>query len=163
MLNDKAFTFPQIYQQFCYFLETVSDDTSLSVSRGRVLTYIGNEFGGLISSRCCHKKIGRMFYRTKSDPFALLSHALGMPENNVQVKVTADYLNKKVRDLSERMIAEHRENPVLASNFDLAMESFSESVDDELWDFMHLLTQSMNESRGRSDILSAASHTKKVR
>ena len=34
MLNDKAFTFPQIYQQFCYFQETVSDDTSLSVSRG---------------------------------------------------------------------------------------------------------------------------------
>ena len=67
------------------------------------MTYIGNEFGGLISSRCCHKKIGRMFYRTKSDPFTLLSHALGMPENNVQVKVTAEYLNKKVRDLSERM------------------------------------------------------------
>ena len=29
-----------------------------------------------------------------------------MPDNNVQVKVTAEYLNKKVRDLSERMIVE---------------------------------------------------------
>ena len=47
---------------------------------------------------------------------------------------------------------------MLASNFDL--ESFSESVDDELWDFMHLLTQSMNESRGHSDILSAP-HTQR--
>ena len=70
MLNDKAFTFPQIYQQFCYFLETVSDDTSLSVSRWKVLTYIGNEFWSvnIIQAGAAKKRLAECFIAPRATP-----------------------------------------------------------------------------------------------
>ena len=63
--------FPVVYKQFCSYLPNASQN----VSKARVLSFLGNQFGGLLSSVCSHK-IGTMSYRTKSDPYALLSHAL---------------------------------------------------------------------------------------
>ncbi len=71
MLCDKAVTFPKLYQKYCSF---VSDSP---MPRYRVLVYIGREFGDLMSSVCHYKRIGRIFYHTKCDPFVMLSNALG--------------------------------------------------------------------------------------
>jgi len=70
-----AVLFPVVYKRFCSYLSNTSQSTS-SVSKARVLSFLGNEFGCLVSSVYSHKKIGTMFFRTKSDPYELLSRAL---------------------------------------------------------------------------------------
>ena len=57
ILNDRAVLFPGVYAKFCQFLPSPGD----SISKARVLTYIGNEFGNLLSSICCHKKWAGFF------------------------------------------------------------------------------------------------------
>ena len=41
-----------------------------------VLTFLGNEFGELLTSFCSDKRIGTVFHRTKADMQSLLSHSL---------------------------------------------------------------------------------------
>ena len=48
ILNDRAVLFPGVYAKFCQFLPLTADN----ISKARVLTYIGNEFGNLLSSIC---------------------------------------------------------------------------------------------------------------
>jgi len=75
VLSDRAVLFPVVYKRFCSYLSNTSQSTS-SVLKARVLSFLGNEFSCLVSSVCSHKKIGTMFFRTKSDPYELLSRAL---------------------------------------------------------------------------------------
>ena len=54
----------------------VAIDHTVSSTKSRFLMFLGKEFGELLSSFCCNKKIGTVFHRTKADPHALLSNAL---------------------------------------------------------------------------------------
>ncbi len=66
--NDHAVLFPQLYRKCCSYLLEVTDE-NICISRGRVLSYLGNQFGDLLSSVCHNRKTGTIFYRTKADPF----------------------------------------------------------------------------------------------
>ena len=73
----------------------------------------------------------------------------------------ADYLNKKVHDLSTYLIEEREQAPVAtATNFDL--EAFASHVDPHLWEAVTRLTQSSNEKLGRKQSAIHV-HERKVR
>ena len=104
MLSDHAVTFPSYYQKYVSILSKNSPNT-LPSPRYQVLLCVGKEFGDLLSSSCPCKRIGRLLYRTKCDPFVMLSHALGAtksthtkcaPTSSLQVKHVASYLNEKI-------------------------------------------------------------------
>ena len=120
ILNDRAVLFPGVYAKFCQFLPSPGD----SISKARVLTYIGNEFGNLLSSICCHKKVGRIFFHTKSDPYTLLSHALGsntgvnegdQQPQSVNTSTYTDHLNNQVHNLVSHFISEAGSDTALST------------------------------------------------
>lgn len=113
LLPDQAVLFPTLYKQFLSYLP----ESIECPSKARLLTYIGNEFGDLISSVCHHRKIGRIFFRTKSDPYVLLSHALASqhsPQCNAQsinqgsncVAACGDQVNKQVHHVASYMLGQ---------------------------------------------------------
>ena len=127
MFSDHAVTFPSYNQKYVSILSKNSPNT-LPSSRYQVLLCVGKEFGDLLSSSCPCKRIGRLFYRTKCDPFVMLSHALGAtksthtkcaPTSSLQVKHVASYLNDKIHELSSSIIAKRDEMPVKSCMFDL--------------------------------------------
>ena len=55
----------------------------------RVLMFIGKELGDLMSSSCPCKRIGRLLYRNKCDPYVMLSHVLGATKTTCNMKSEA--------------------------------------------------------------------------
>ena len=164
--------FPGVYAKFCQFLPSTGD----SISKLRVLTHIGNEFGNLLSSVCCHKKVGRIFFRTKSDPYTLLSHALGsntgvnegdQHPQGVNTSAYTDHLNHQVHNLASHFISEAGSNTALSTA--LSVDKFISNVQHvapDLWEHVHLLTRSVNECKGRKaavDEDSLSGHIKRLR
>lgn len=159
ILNDHAVLFPAVYAKLRKFLPSMED----SVSKARLLTYIGNEFGSLMSSTCCHKRVGRIFFRSKSDPYILLSHALGsntgvnqgdqhsQGENRYQgVNAYNDHLNTQVHLLVSHLISEANTDASLSTALDV--EKFLKHVQcvaPDVWEHICLLTRSVNEWKGR--------------
>jgi hypothetical protein len=76
MLADHAVTFPMLYQKYASSLNRDGHDV-LPSPKYKVLLFVGKEFGDLMSSSCPCTRIGRLLYRTKCDPYVMLSHALG--------------------------------------------------------------------------------------
>lgn len=137
--------------------------------RYKVLVFLEKEFGDLMSSVSPRNRVGRLLFRTKCDPFVMLSHALGTAkkeckeeESSVvpQVKQVADYLNEKIHELSKQLIAEQEQAPVAANMFDL--EAFTCRVDPHLWEAVSRLAYSTNDRHGRKQSDSHA-HERKVR
>ena len=124
MLCDQAVTFPMLYHH--YLSITKANDVP-ALPRYQVLVYVGKEFGDLMSSVSHRNSVGRIFYRTKCDPFLMLSHALGTAKSKPQVgharghvcEEVAGYLNEKVHELSSQLIAEREQGPVVANTFNL--------------------------------------------
>ena len=75
--------------------------TDISVSKSRLLTFLGNEFGNLLTSFCVNKKIGTVFHRTKADLQTLLSFSLHANSNCAPIFQTVDaaFLNRKVHEV----------------------------------------------------------------
>ena len=47
--------------------DPVADLTDVCITKSRLPTYLGHEFGELLPSFCVKKKIGAVFHRTKAD------------------------------------------------------------------------------------------------
>ena len=104
-LSDQAFIFPDIYQVFLQFLPDDIDE-NVSTTKSRLLTFLGNEFGQLLSLFFCNRKIGTIFHRTKADFRVLLSTTLGKHSAETQVyhsDVSAK-LNQCVQTVVQHMI-----------------------------------------------------------
>ena len=168
MLANHALTFPMIYQKYISLL-TKENREALPFPRYKVLLYLGKEFGDLMSSSCPCKRIGRLLYRTKCDPYVMLSHALGetksddskiAPTNSLPLKQVASYINEKVHDFSSSLIAKHDKAPVESCVFNL--EEFVSSIPPDLWKMMNELTLSKRDKLG-SNPSQIHAHEKKVR
>ena len=96
--SDRPFLFPYIYR---LFMQYVSDHdielSSVCVSKSRLLTFIGNEFGELLTTLCINKSIGIVFHRTNADMQSLLSHAF--QSNNCTASLQAYHTNSQVHKL----------------------------------------------------------------
>ena len=148
MLNDQAITFPNLYQYYCN-----KSFRSQPLPRYRVLVHVGREFGSVMSMLCRHDRICRMLFRTNSDPYTMLSHALGVNELDVMMIIipmaqtvhnVAMHLNKKVHSASKHLIQLHKKDPVDACMF--CLESFSSKIDSDLLSFFTLLTKPAHEA-----------------
>ena len=161
MLADHALTFPMIYQKYISLLRKESQE---ALPRYKVLLYIGKEFGDLLSSSCPCKRIGRLLYRTKCDPYVMLSYALGETKSDdsktaptFPLKRVASYLNEKVHDLSSNIIAKHEEEPSIFN-----LDKFVSSIPPDLWEMVNDLTLSKRVKHGRK-LTEAHAHERKVR
>ena len=107
--TDNPILFSDIYNHFHSLLpEPLHSD--VCVSKSRVLTFIGNEFGDLLSSVCQSKRVGRIYFRTKSNPFDLLSHALEKNKSSSQMAAPhSEDLN--INKLVQHLLAESRHDP----------------------------------------------------
>ena len=141
----------------------------LTSPRYKVLLFLGKEFGDLMSSSCPCKRIGRLLYRTKCDPYVMLSHALGATKSTssggnssktLPIKQVASYVNEKVHDFSSTIIAKHDETPSQSCMFDL--EEFVSCVPPDIWEMMNRLTLSKRDKQGRNQS-EAHAHERKVR
>ena len=83
MVSDQAVTFPMVYQKYLQGRPT-SDVPPLP--RYKVLVFLGKEFWDLhvMSSVSPRNRVGRLLFRTKCDPFVMLSHALGTAKKNAK-------------------------------------------------------------------------------
>lgn len=97
LLADQAVLLPTLYKCFRSFLPKNIE----CPSKAQLLTYIGNEFGDFMSSVCHHRKIGRIFFQTKSDPHVLLPHALPV---NTPHQMTHRVLTKSITVLLHVLI-----------------------------------------------------------
>ena len=72
--SDHSFLFPSMYKLFMQYLaECDVDIPDVCVPKSRLLTFLGNEFGELLTSTCVDRSIGTVFHRTKADMYSLLS------------------------------------------------------------------------------------------
>ncbi len=163
--SDQAFLFPDVYRTFLEFLP--SDIGEQVTTKSRVLTFLGNEFGQLLTSFCCNNRIGTIFHRTKANLHVLLSNAVG---KRFTEKVNQPNSNTKLNE-SVQIVVRHmlHEKPDLSRALILDVNSFIDEVRTiapELWDHVTVLTQSVNERKGRKAATSCdthASHLKRVR
>ena len=168
MLVDHALTFPILYQKYVSLLRRESYD-ALPLPGYKVFLYVGKEFGDLLSSSCPCKRIGRLLYRTKCDPYVMLSHALGAtksgnsksaPTSSPPLKQVASYLNEKIHVLACNTTSKYDEAPVASCVFNL--EEFVSSVPPDLWEMLNELTLSKRDRHGRKQS-EAHAHERKVR
>ncbi len=165
MLKDRALLFPRVYQ---YFQSCLPDpqNSEVCVSKSRVLTYLGNEFGTLVSSTCCHRKIGTVFYRTKSDPYLLLSHALsecGEKGGNSANEFSSN-LNSHVHQLASHMLNDAYKDDRLAHVLDVdTYVEYIQASSPEVWEHVCKLTQSVNEGKGRKAAVSEHSQSGRIK
>ena len=59
LVSDGAFLFPNMYRHFmdCITDVCVDIDIDVCVSKSRLLTFLGNRFGNLVTSFCVDKKV----------------------------------------------------------------------------------------------------------
>lgn len=166
VLADQAFLFPDIYKFFLQLLPLDIND-SISISRSRLLTFLGNEFGNLVTSYCSNNKTGMVFHRAKADFHVLLSNALGKHGAQSQQSDTiSEKLNNSVHDLVNHMLSSlsHQSESLI-----LDVDSFIQTVctvAPDLWEHVRILTQSVNEHKGRLTAVSKSSsayHLKRLR
>ena len=60
--SDHAVLFPHLYALFLSYLPS-NVDNSVSISKHRLLSFLGSEFGDLVSSYCHNKKVGTVFHK----------------------------------------------------------------------------------------------------
>ena len=98
--SDHPFLFPSMYRLFMQYL--AEHDINLFdvfVSRSRLLTFVGCEFGRLLTLFCVDRRSGIVFHRTKADMLSLISHALHANTSDCEVPHT-NFLNKQVHELA---------------------------------------------------------------
>lgn len=151
-----------------HFLDYIADEdidtTDICTSKSRLLTFLGNEFGNLLTSFCVDKRVGTVFHRTKADMQTLLSYSLhvnSICEPTYQ-PVDVGFLNRKIHEVIKHQ--KRCSDPLMKLAIDV--EGFVDTVRSlapELWDHVTKLTQSVNERRGRSASVSEASFSGRIK
>ena len=152
VVSDRPFLFPNMYR---LFMQYVSDHdielSSVCVSKSRLLTFLGNEFGELVTSFCTNKSIEIVFHRTKADMQSLLSHAL--QPNNCTASSQAyhtNFLNSQVHKLVNHQKSQSDDQSMkLAFDVEKYVDTLK-SIAPEMWEHVCNLTMSVNERKGRS-------------
>ena len=94
-----------------YLAEHDVDLSGVCVSKSRLLTFLGNEFGELVTSTCADRSMGTVFHRTKADVYSLLSHALHA-NSSCTAAPQAYLLNHQVHELVNHQKNETRDQSI---------------------------------------------------
>ena len=140
-----------MYRQFMQHLSDYDIDFSeVCMSKSRLLTFLGNEFGELLTSFCVDRNVGTIFHRTKADMHTLLSHTLHANSSCTAVfqAYETNLLNDQVHELVNHQKNESRDQSMkLAFDVDKFIATVR-SIAPELWEHVRKLTQSVNERKG---------------
>ena len=151
--SDYPFLFPTMYRLFTEYLSDYDIDCSeVCTSKSRLLTFLGNEFGELLTSFCVNRSIGTIFHRTKADMHVLLSHSLHANSRCTAASQAyhANLLNHQVHELVNHQKSESGDQSMkLAFDVDQFVATVH-SIAPELWEHVCKITQSVNERKGRS-------------
>ena len=118
------------------------------VSKSRLLSFLGNEFGELLTSFCVNKSIGISSHRNKADMQSLISHSLHASSGcaNSQAYHTIS-LNNQVHELANHQKTQSSDQSMkLAFDVDQFVDTVKSIAPEHVCD----LTQSVNERKGRS-------------
>ena len=161
--SDHSFLFPSMYKLFMQYLaERDVDVSGVCVSKSRLLTFLGNEFGELLTSTCVDRSIGTVFHRTKADMYSLLSHALHA-NSSCTAAPQAYLLNHQVHELVDHQKSETRDQSMeLAFDVDKFVATVR-SVAPDLWELVCEITQSKNERKGRSASVNESSFAGRIK
>ena len=150
--SDRPFLFPTMYRKFMQHLSDYDIDFSeVCMSKSRLLTFLGNEFGELLTF-CVDRNVGTIFHRTKADMRTLLSHTLHANSSCTAAfqAYETNLLNHQVHELVNHQKSESRDQSMkLAFDVDKFVATVR-SIAPELWEHVCKLTQSVNERKGRS-------------
>ena len=126
----------------------------MSTSKSRLLTFLGNKFGELLSSFCCNKKIGTIFHRTNADVHVLLSNALGSSNTVTDTHHSqhSDTLNGSAHKLVRYLLSKAPE-PGQSLVLDV-----DETVDEDDYDSVKM-TASRSKFETYNNILAILNHT----
>lgn len=147
LAEDQAFLFPEMYKFFAQLLP-INIDNAASISKSRLLTFIGHEFGDLLSCYCSNNKIGKVFHRTKADVHVLLSNTLKGSSISQNI-ITSEQLSESVQKLVKHLLESQSDQ---SESLILDVDAFIDTVctvAPDLWEHVQILTQSVNESKGR--------------
>ena len=151
--SDHPFLFRTMYRQFMQHLSDYDIDFSeVCTSKSRLLTFLGNEFGELLTSFCVDRNVGTTFRRTKADMRTLLSHTLHANSSCTAAfqAYETNLLNHQVHELVNHQKSESRDQSMkLAFDVDKFVATVH-SIAPELWEHVCKLTLSVNERKGRS-------------
>ena len=106
------------------------------VSKSRLLTFLGNEFGELLTSFCSNKRVGTVFHRTKADMQSLLSNSLYDNSSCAPISQDCDtsLLNTKVHEvIKHQKSLSHDHSVKLAFDVDKFV-TMVQSIAPELWE-----------------------------
>ena len=107
--SDHPLLFPSMYRLFMQYLaEHDIDISDVCVSRIRLLTFLGSEFGELLTSFCVDRHSGIVFHRTKADMQSLISHALHANTSGCEVPHT-NFLNNQVHELANHQSSQRND------------------------------------------------------
>ena len=135
-----------------YLAEHDVDFSDVCVSKSRLLTFLGNEFGELITSFRVDRNIGIVFHRTKADMQSLITHALHASSCSAADSQAyhTNSLNNQVHQLINHQKGQCSDQSMkLAFDVDQFVGTV-QSIAPDLWDHVCKLTQSVNERKGRS-------------
>ena len=148
MLSLQDGTACELYRLFIKYISDYDIDCS-EVCTSRLLTFLGNEFGELLTFFCVDRSIGSVFHRMKGDMHALLSHTLHA-NSSCTAASQAYHTNHQVHELVNHQKSESRDQSLkLAFDVDQFVATVR-SLAPELWEHVCKLTQSVNECKGRS-------------
>ena len=159
--SDHAVRFTDLYRIFQSNLPS-NVDSGVCISKYSLLTFLGSEFGDLVSSFCHNKKTGTIFYRTKADLRVLLSNSFGCQCKDTSVSSILQ-LNDSVHKLAKHL-------SLLSSDpghsLVLDMDTYTQevcSVAPELWELVCTLTSSVNERKGRTAATAGDTYAGKIK
>ena len=121
-------------------MDYIADESvDITVSKSMLLTFLGNEFGNLLTSFCVDKRIGTVFHRTKADMKNLLSYSLhnsSMCSSNAP-PVDVGFLNRRVHEVINYQRSKCSDQSMkLAFDID-GFVGIVHSLAPELWDHSH--------------------------
>ena len=141
------------------------DFFEVCTSKSRLLTFLGNEFGELLTSFCADRNIGTVFHRTKADMQSLLFHTLHANSSCTAASQAyhTNHLNHQVHELVNHQKSESSDQSMKLT-FDVdKFVTTVRSIAPELWEHVCKLTQSINERKGRSTSVKDSTFTSHIK
>ena len=116
VISDGAILFSSLYNIFLSYLPAKEfiDIADVCISKSRLLTFVGNEFGMLLDSFCSNKKIGTVFHRNKADLRCMLTQTLH-EKSKLSARLTSSStvdtksLNRSVHTMVEHILHKSHE------------------------------------------------------
>ena len=112
------------------------DFSEVCISKSRLLTFLGSEFGELVTSFCVDRNIGTVFHKTKADMHTLLSRTLHANSSCTAASQAyhTNLLNHQVHELVNHQKSELRDQSIkLAFDVDKFVATV-QSIAPELWE-----------------------------